>query len=104
MSQPTRTGSDTAVYDASRMANFGRDTSRAYAAFLRSEKKLCAEINAAIESGVKPIKVTHDVMGRCSTHEARVDLMSALIALAQMGKIPEEIAEPFEQGIRPRRV
>lgn len=101
-SQPSTQSS--AAYDASRLANFGRDTSRAYAAFLRAQAKLCEEINAAIESGVKPIKVAHDVMGRCATHEARVDLMSVLIALAQMGKIPEGVTEPFEQGIRPRRL
>lgn len=91
-------------YDASRIANFGRDTARAYGSFLRSEKKLCDEINAAIEAGIKPIKITHDVLGRCSTRETQIDLMSALLALAQMGKIPQSVADPFTDGIRPKRV
>jgi hypothetical protein len=88
-------------YDASRIANFGRDTARAYGAFLRAEKKLCDEINAAIEAGIKPIKITHDVLGRCSTREAQIDLMSALLALAEMEKIPKSVAEPFADRYTP---
>lgn len=91
-------------FDVVRLANFGRDTSRTYSAFLRSQDKLCDEINAALASGVKPIKITHDVLGRCATHEARVDLMSVLIGSAKMGKIPQEVADPFEKGVRARRV
>ena len=95
---------DDVKYDAARLANFGRDTSRAYSAFLRAEKKLCAEINEAIDNGIKPIKIAHDVMGRCSTHEARIDLLSSLIALAQMGKIPQTVVDPFEEGLRAKRI
>lgn len=90
-------------YDASRLANFGRDTSRAYAAFLRAEEKLCLEINEAIGAGIKPIKIAHDIMGRCSNHQARVDLLSTLVALAQMKKIPQSVIDPFEEGLRVKR-
>jgi len=92
------------IYDASRMANFGRDTAKSYSAFLRAEKKLSAEVNAAIEDGVKPLKVAHDLMGRCGSHEERINLLSALIALSKMGHIPESVVEPFDEGLKPRRV
>lgn len=91
-------------YDTSRIANFGRDAAAAYRRFIKAEEKLVTEINAALDNGVKPIKIAHDVMGRCQSHEDRVNLMSALMALAKMEKIPESVVEPFEKGIRPRRV
>lgn len=91
-------------YDVARLANFGRDASRSYTALLRVQDRLCQEINDAIASGIKPIKITHDVLGRCATREAQVDLMSLLIGSAKMGKIPMAIADPFEKGVRARRV
>lgn len=86
------------------MANFGRDTARAYTSLLRAQERLVEEINTAINSGVKPIKVAHDLMGRCSTHEARMNLLSVLSALTTLEKIPQSVFEPFETGIRPKRV
>lgn len=91
-------------YDASRMANFGRDTARAYTAFLRAQERLVLEVNEAIESGISPLKVAHDLLGRCSDREAMVNLMSVISALADMEKIPKSVFEPFKKGIRPRRV
>jgi len=71
---------------------------------MKAEERLKTEINSAIEAGVKPIKIAHDVVGRCATREAAIDLMSAMIAMAKMGHIPESVVEPFEGGIRVRRV
>jgi hypothetical protein len=92
------------TYEASRMANFGRDTAKAHSTFTRSTEKLAAEINAAIDNGIKPIKVAHDVMGRCSSREMQIELLSSLMALAQMNKIPQSVVDPFEGGIRVKRV
>lgn len=91
-------------YDVSRIANFGRDTARAYNSFQKSSLKLTEEINKAIDHGVPPVKITHDMLGRCSTREAGVDLMTSVIALAQMGKIPQSVADPFDKGVHVRRV
>jgi len=91
-------------YDASRIANFGRDSARAYAGLIRAQEKLVKEINQAIAEGVKPLKIAHDVMGRCADHEQRVNLLSVIIASVQKGDIPQSIVDPFEEGIRPRRV
>lgn len=92
------------VYDASRVANFGRDTSSAYSKFVRSEQKLIDEINDAIDNGVKPVKIAHDVMGRCRSQEDRLNLLSVLVASSKMGRIPESVLKPFEEGIRARRI
>lgn len=91
-------------YDTSRMANFGRDAAKAYAGLLRTQERLVDEINAAIEAGVKPIKISYDLMGRCATQEATVNLLTVLTALTRMEKIPSSILEPFEKGIYPKRV
>lgn len=92
------------MYDASRLANFGRDSARAYASFNRASTSLVNEISYAVDEGVSPVKIAHDLMGRCSTHEARVDLLTIISSLAQLGKIPQSVYEPFEKGIRPKRV
>lgn len=94
----------TESYDTARLANYGRDTARAYTAFVKAQDKLAREINLAIEEGVKPLKVAHDMMGRCPGHEAKVHLLSVIAALVELKKIPESVFEPFEQGIKPRRV
>ena len=91
-------------YDSSRMANFGRDTARTYTTFLKAQERLAEEINNAIDNGVSPVKVAHDLMGRCPNREAMVNLLSVLSALDAMGKIPKALYQPFEKGIRPRRV
>lgn len=91
-------------YDSSRVANFGRDTARMYRTFLRSQERLVLEINEAIEIGISPIKVAHDLLGRCPDREAMLDLLSVLSALAEMGKIPKAVFEPFKKGIQPRRL
>lgn len=92
------------MYDASRLANFGRDNARAHAAFSRSAEKLQNEINAAIEEGVSPVKIAHDVFGRCNDRKDQHNLLSSLMAMVQMGKIPQEVLDPFDKGIRPRRI
>lgn len=92
------------MYDTSRMANFGRDTARAYASFIRAEERLVEEINSALEQGISPIKVAHDLVGRCPDHEARVNVVSVIYALVEMKKIPKAVYAPFEKGIRPIRV
>lgn len=92
------------TYEASRLANFGRDTSKAHTSFVRSRERLATEINAAIDSGIKPIKIAHDAMGRCSSREQRIDLLSALVAMAKMGHIPESVVEPFDKGIHVKRI
>lgn len=92
------------MYDASRLANFGRDTSIAYSRFRRVEEKMREEIHAALADDVSPTKIAYDLMGRCSTHDAQVDLLSVLLALAQMEKIPMSVVEPYETGIRPKRI
>lgn len=92
------------MYDATKLANHGRDTARAYKRFRLAEETLCEEINAAITMGIKPIKIAHDVLGRCASQEAKVDLMSSLIAMAKLGHIPKSVVEPFEKGIRPKRI
>lgn len=91
-------------YSVSRLANFGRDVSRAHSTFIKAEDRLKNEINQAVEAGVKPIKIAHDVVGRCSTRDAAIDLMSAMMAMAKMGHIPESVVEPFEEGVRVRRI
>lgn len=95
---------DDLEYDASRMANFGRDIARTYAAFLRTQDKLCTEINTAIDSGITPTKIAYDVMGRCGTQQEAINLLSVLTASVRVEKIPPSVIEPFEQGIRPRRI
>lgn len=92
------------AYDASRVANFGRDMGKAYGRFIKADERLSQEINSAIDSGVSPLKVAHDLFGRCIDHEERINLMSVIIAMAQTKKIPESVAEPFKKGITPRRV
>lgn len=95
---------DPGEYNAIRLANYGRDASRAYLSFLRAEERLEREINSAIDQGIKPIKIAHDVMGRCVDQEARIDLLSMLIAMANIGKIPQTVVDPFEKGIRAKRI
>lgn len=91
-------------YDSSRMANFGRDTARTYTTFLRTQERLVLEVNEAIENGISPLKVAHDLLGRCPDREAMANLLSVLSALAKMEKIPSAVIEPFKQGVRPRRM
>lgn len=86
------------------MANFGRDTSKSYMTFLQRQDRLAEEINQAITDGIKPIKIAYDVMGRCSSREAQVHLLTVLNAMAHLKKIPESLLKPFEEGIRPKRV
>lgn len=91
-------------YDASRMANFGRDTSKAYHRFKNFEIKLSKEINDALEAGISPIKIAHDLFGRCSDREEQHNLLAVLSASVQMDHIPESVLKPFEKGIFPKRV
>lgn len=91
-------------YDAARMANFGRDTARAYASFTKAQERMASEINTAVEAKVSLLKIAHDVMGRCPDREAQINLLSVIYALVKTGKIPEGIYEPFVKGIKPRRV
>jgi len=91
-------------YDASRLANLGRDSGRMFSALLRSEERLASEINNAIEEGIKPLKIAHDLFGRCPDRESQLNLLSVLMSLAQMDRIPESIIEPFEKGIRAKRI
>lgn len=91
-------------YDASRMANFGRDTSRAYTTLLRSEERMVIEINEALEEGVSPLKVAHDLVGRCSDREAMVNLVVVISALSKMEKIPKSVYGAFSKITRPRRL
>jgi hypothetical protein len=92
------------TYDSARLANFGRDTARSYASFLRAQERMVEEINAAIEGGIGPRKVAHDLMGRCASREAQVNLLTVLGALVELERIPKAVFEPFEDGIRPRRI
>ncbi len=91
-------------YETTRMANFGRDTAKAYGRFLKTQDRLAEEINDAVTSGIKPLKVAHDLMGRCASQEERINLLTVLSALTHLEKIPAGVFEPFEKGIRPRRV
>lgn len=91
-------------YDSSRIANFGRDATRAYNAFGKARERLVKEINSALISGISPTKINHDLMGRCGNRKEMEDLMTVLYALVDVGDIPEIMIEPFKAGIRPRRV
>lgn len=91
-------------YEASRLANFGRDAAKSYIAFAKTEDRLVEEINKAVDNGIAPLKIAHDVMGRCLRQEARHNLLSILLVLAENDKIPKSVVEPFEAGIRTRRV
>lgn len=92
------------TYDPSSMANFGRDTARAYTRFLKAQERMTKEINEALEGGISALKVAHDLLGRCADREEMQNLLSILSALAHLEKIPKEVVAPFEKGIRPRRV
>lgn len=91
-------------YDSTRMANYGRDMVREYGRLTNVRDRMVKEINLGLDSGVSPVKLGHDLMGRCVNRDEMVSLMAILQALVKIGTIPARILEPFEKGIRPRRI
>lgn len=91
-------------YEASRIANYGRDVSKAYASFLKTQERLLEHIQEALDNNISPTKIAHDMMGRCPSRQMQIDLLSVIHALVKLEKLPESVLEPFNDGIMPRRV
>jgi hypothetical protein len=92
------------VYDSSRMANYGRDVTQCYRRFLKARDRMVTEISTGLDSGTSPLKIAHDLLGRCKDRQEMLNLLSVLDALAHLGDIPQTIMGPFREGIHPRRV
>lgn len=91
-------------YDSIRMANYGRDMAREHARMVKTRDRFVKEVNLGLDSGVSPLKLGHDLMGRCNSRDEMLALVSILQILVDYGSIPPKILEPFDKGIRPRRV
>lgn len=91
-------------YDSSRMANYGRDMAREHARMIKTRDRFVKEVKLGLDSGISPLKLGHDLIGRCNGRDEMLSLVSILQIMVDHGSIPPKILEPFKTGIRPRRI